>query len=270
MITGINVVRDCIRTGYPWVEAILSAYPLCDEYFVNDGGSTDGTLETLYKLKKHYPRIQVFTIPDEDNIRWDSVSNQINTMIQHAQGRIIFLGNADELIHEKDIPYIRERLRTMTEDVLRFDRREPKHDWSGLGKAVYHPARIAANYANVRQNWNRYGGDEFLYDHGWPDPDRRNRLGVTLYHLYNMFPENRVEKLRNDAEYLAPGDKHRVKIYEVMKDSKPVYKSPSKIWGGLPALARGLPFMARYKVRESLFHRRWVEQITGLDYSEVK
>lgn len=267
MITGINVVRDCITTGYPFIEAILSAYPLCDEYLVNDGGSTDGTLEALYKLRQVYPKLKIYNIPDEDNIRWDSVSNQINTMIQDARGEWIFLGNADELIHEDTVKQIYTQVTQTDKRVLRFNRRETKPDWSGLSESTYHPARLAQNTKNIRQDWNRYGGDEFLYDDGWPDPARYNKMNVTLYHFYNVFPMNKLEKLRNDAEYLAPGDKHRVKIYETLKHSTPAYRSPSKVWGGFPALSRGFPYMEKYMIRESLFHRRWVEDVTGLDYS---
>lgn len=267
MITGINVVRNCIETGYPWVESILSAYPLCDEYYVNDGGSTDGTLETLYKLKETYPRIQIFNISDEENVRWDSVSNQINTMIEDANGDTIFLGNADELIHENDIHYIKEYINETKHRILRFDRREIRSDWSNLSKEVYHPARIAKNIKGIRQDWNNYGGDEFLYDDGWPDPNREWRMGVVLYHLYNMFPLNRVAKLRNDAEYLAPGDETRVSQYQRMKDAKLTHVTPKNIYGGLPALARGLPYMGKYYVRECLFDEKWVEGVTGLHYS---
>jgi len=268
VITGINVVRNCIENGYPFVEAILSAYPMCSEYLVNDGGSTDGTLEELETLAETYSRIKIFRIPDRPNIRWDSVSNQINYMIKQAKGDIIFLGNADELVHEKDLLNVKEKALSIVTDVLRFDRREVKQDWTRLSKEVYHPARIAANYANVRQDWNAYGGDEFLYSHGWPDPERKNRLNIILYHLYNMFPENRLNKLRNDAEYLAPGDRHRVKVYEVYRGSSPKpFKPPKEIYGGLPALARGLPFMDRYCVRECLYDMGWVKQVTGLSYS---
>lgn len=241
---------------------------MCSEYLVNDGGSIDGTIEALEALAEIYSRIKIFHIPDRLNIRWDSVSSQINYMIRRAHGGVIFLGNADELIHEKDLLNVKEHALHMMDDVLRFDRREIKHDWSGLGKEVYHPARIAANYANIRQDWNAYGGDEFLYDHGWPDPNRKNRLNVTLYHLYNMFPANRLNKLRNDAEHLAPGDRYRVKIYETYNDSsiKP-FKHPQTVYEELPALAKGLPFMDRYYVRECLYDVDWIEQVTNLSYS---
>ena len=264
MITGINIVRNCIQTGYPFIEAILSVYPLCEEYLVNDGGSTDGTLEALLNLVKVYPKLRVLQIPDGDNIRWDSVSNQINHMIGEAQGDTIFLGNADELIHENDVGPIRYFISRREERVLRFDRMEVKQDWSGFGKDVYHPARIARNIKGIRQNWNSYGGDEFLYDDGWSDPERNNRLDLPLYHLYNMFPENRIEKLRNDAEYLAPGDKQRVRTYEKLKHSQPVYRKPENVWSELPALSRGLAYMSKYEVRECLYDKLWVNSVTDL------
>ena len=267
MITGINILRNCTTNGYPWVESILSAYPMCGEYLVNDGGSTDDTIDKLYELSEVYTGIRVFRIPDTENIRWDSVSNQINRLIQLADGDTLFLGNADELIHEKDLMNVKRLAEGVTLRVLRFDRREIKHDWSNLSESVYHPARIAKNVKGIYQDWNSYGGDEFLYDDGWPDPYREWRMGVILYHLYNMFPENYVAKLRNDAEYLAPGDKSRVENYNHMKGTVVQYVKPRRVYGGLPALARGLPYMSKYMVRECLFDKEWVESVTGLDYS---
>lgn len=272
MITGINIVRNCIETGYPFVEAILSAYPMCGEYFVNDGGSTDGTLEVLEDLQKIYPRLQIFQIPDGDNVRWDSVSDQINKMIQSASGEVIFLGNADELVHENDFWAVKEEALSMVTDVLRFDRKEVKHDWTGLGQDVYHPARLTCNVDGLFQNWNHYGGDEFLQKVGdsnvWFDKDRHSRMDILLWHLYNMFPDNRLAKLKNDAEYLAPGDEVRVAHYERAKGSDPLpWIPPVNICKDLPALAKGLPYMEKYHVRECLFNRDWVEKVTGLSYS---
>lgn len=274
MITGINIVRNCIQTGYPFIEAILSAYPMCGEYLVNDGGSTDGTLEALITLSHVYPHLRVLQIPDGDNIRWDSVSDQINQMISESQGDILFLGNADELIHERDLPRVTKFLEiTPWLPVYRFDRKEIKQDWSGFGEDVYHPARLTHNVEGLYQDWNSYGGDEFMQRHPegrkWFDPNRRMKMCIDLHHLYNMFPENRVEKLRNDAEYLAPGDKQRVRTYEKLKDSAPQYMKPKQVWGGLPALARGLPYMGKYHIRECLYDVDWVEKVTGLNYGEV-
>jgi len=269
MITGINIVRNCIDTGYPFVESILSAYPMCDEYIVNDGGSTDGTLEVLHEMQTIYPNLTVLEIPDTENIRWDSVSNQINHMIKKAKGDWIFLANADELIHERDAMKIRHFLLSTEYPIARFDRKEIKHNWSKLTSDNYFPTRAARNVDGLRQDWNSYGGDEFLVNGGWIDPQRTLKTRFIIYHFYNMFPLNKLRKLKNDAEYLAPGDKRRVKIYEDFKKGKPIYIKPTDIYVDLPALSKGLPYMEEYYVRKCLLDKKWVEIVTGLNYSST-
>ena len=44
-IAGICPLWNALSAQYPFVEAILTTLPVVDRMFVNDGGSTDGTLE---------------------------------------------------------------------------------------------------------------------------------------------------------------------------------------------------------------------------------
>jgi glycosyltransferase involved in cell wall biosynthesis len=264
LITGINIVRNCIENGYPFIESVLSTLPLCDEYLINDGGSTDGTLEALLRLSKNHPKLRILTISDTPSVRWDCVSNQINIMIKKAGGKWLFLGNADELLHERDVPLMRNMILHNRYRILRFDRYEISDNWGKLSTDVYHPARVALNDKGVRQDWNAYGGDEFLYDDGWYDPHRMIRSGCLIYHLYNIFPENRINKLKNDAEWLSPGDKQRVKMYQGAVAGN--YTPPKNVYPGLPALAKGLAGMPKYQIREELFDKEWLKEKTGLDY----
>jgi len=45
-ITCFMIVRNALNQGYPFLEAIAQALPVCDEMLIGDGGSTDGTLQT--------------------------------------------------------------------------------------------------------------------------------------------------------------------------------------------------------------------------------
>ena len=53
------IVKDALKQGYPFVEAIASALPICDEFLVSDGYSTDGTYEALQKISKANPKVKI-------------------------------------------------------------------------------------------------------------------------------------------------------------------------------------------------------------------
>ncbi len=269
MITGINTIRNGVRNGYPFIESILSMLPLVDEYFINDGGSDDGTTQHLMRLAAAYPKVKVFNIIDKPSVRWDCVSDVLNGFIKKARGDWIFLGNADELIHERDIPEIASFIEKTDWPIVRYQRKEVVKNWTKIGAEVYHPARTARLVPGLYQNWNSYGGDEFLTPEGWIDPDRTLQSPYVIYHLYSVFPHNMVNKRRNDAEWLAPGDAWRVSIYDRIKGGQygeyaPPH--PDNVCPDLPALARGLVTMGSYEVREELFDKEWVETLTGLKY----
>lgn len=268
-ITAINMIRNGIENGYPFIESILSTLPLIDEYLMNDGGSTDGTLEVLLRLQETFPKIKIHQIPDKPMVRWDCISDVINTFIKRAQGDWIFLGNADELLHERDIYPLRSLIEGTDWPIIRFQRREVSQNWSKLSDEVYYPARVARKVRGLYQNWNSYGGDEFLTPNEWIDPDRTLQSDIIIYHLYAVFPLNMVNKRKNDAEWLAPGAKGRVAIYERMRNNKfGVYypPKPEDVYPDLPALARGLVTMGAYEVREELFDVGWLQEKTGLSY----
>lgn len=252
-ISAILSVRNSIENGYPFVESILSVLSIVDEYLINDGGSTDGTLEVLHRLAEEHPKIRLFHMKDRQSERWDAICEQYLKMYSQAKGDWLFEGQADELIHERDSPKIKRFIETTKWPIIRFHRREVVNNWSQLSQDIYHPARIARNVPRLYQDWNKYGGDEFLMKPlYWIDPDRHHKSPFTLYHLYNMFPGNEYNKKRNDAQWLAPGDVSRVSNFGNTTSSY-IYRKPESVYWNLPKLAVGLVGMEFYRVREELF-----------------
>jgi glycosyltransferase involved in cell wall biosynthesis len=106
-ISCFMIVRNTLSQGYPFVEAIAQALPVCDEMIVGDGGSTDRTLEILKKLEQLNPKIRVYIDPwpgkgFAHDLRWAT-----NRMMQKCRGEYILYIQANEIIHEKSWDYLR-------------------------------------------------------------------------------------------------------------------------------------------------------------------
>jgi len=46
-ITCFMIVRNALNQGYPFLEAIAQALPVCDEMLIGDGGSTEWNTTNL-------------------------------------------------------------------------------------------------------------------------------------------------------------------------------------------------------------------------------
>jgi len=100
-ISGILSIKDGIYRGYPFLEAILSAIPICDEFLVNEAKSQDETLYYLKKLKKVFPKIKIYQIPWHEGDYWEALDESINFLISKANGDWIFEVQGDELWFRK-------------------------------------------------------------------------------------------------------------------------------------------------------------------------
>jgi len=270
-LSAVISYRDCIRTGYPFLESILSVLPIVDEYLINDGGSIDGTLEATKRLVEMYPdKIILFQIKDYPSDHWQCVSEQYNKLLNDATGDWIFMGNADELMHEDDARKFRAKLEASPIDILvyRHLRREVSNWWSEMGSYDYYPARTVRNIEGVFQSWASHGGDEFLVpEWRWlrEPPECQTLDGYMMWHYYMMFPENIFEKRKHDSEEVATGDKERMIQYEWWKENKDKIKPPE--WYGKktvpdqPRSMQGLVGALRYYVREEMFDRKWIQEI---------
>jgi len=88
--------------------SIRSAMDLCDEVWINEGGSDDGTLFLLAALQEEYGnRLQVFTREWSHTRRmW---TDERNFLIDNTpDDAYILCIDADEVLHENDIPKIKQ------------------------------------------------------------------------------------------------------------------------------------------------------------------
>jgi glycosyltransferase involved in cell wall biosynthesis len=219
-ISGFMAIRNGLRLGYPFVEAIAAALPAVDELVVLDGYSEDGTFEVLERLRRRDPRIRL------DRYRWDvrsvngsAVRNAINAARDRASGAYILQVDANEVIPVEDVPRLRELarrypakelfglpyqqflgcLRFNEEFRYRFARNLPTirslYDGWTLGYRLrggdlLRPAELRrlANRAAVRVAQDRIARDL---------PEQLVYLPKPVFRYYGLFPEPFFEKMRS-------------------------------------------------------------------------
>jgi len=187
-ISGFTFVRNAVKFDYPVVEAISSILPLCDEFIVCLGNSDDGTEELL----KSIPSDKIKIVPSvwDDRLReggrvlatetdkaFDAVS---------ADSHWAFYIQADEVVHEKYLPIIKQAMERYKEDknvdclVFKYLHFYGNYNYVGNARNWYRrEIRIIKNDKTIRsyrdaqgfrKNEKKISGkllDAYIYHYGW-------------------------------------------------------------------------------------------------------
>ena len=114
-IAGVLSLKNAISQGYPFLESIYSFLSFGDELFIEDGESSDGTLEILEEISKN-KKIKLFS-----GYKWLSVSKKghairdaynhvlkkVKDYYQNKQGVYLMQVQANEIIPEENYRYIK-------------------------------------------------------------------------------------------------------------------------------------------------------------------
>jgi glycosyltransferase involved in cell wall biosynthesis len=114
-IRGFSFIRNGNFLGYPFVPAIRSLLPLCDEIIVNVPRSTDGTLEAVKSIGD--PKIRIIQSDWDDNEKvGDPVMRRHTDLaLEQCRGDWCVYIQGDEVLHEETIPAMRS---TMERELL--------------------------------------------------------------------------------------------------------------------------------------------------------
>jgi glycosyltransferase involved in cell wall biosynthesis len=116
-ISGFTFIRNGIALGYPFVPAIRSLLPLCDEIIVNVPRSTDDTLAAVKAIGD--PKIKILETEWDENARTGGLvlSHHTNLALERCTGDWCVYIQGDEVLHEDTIPAMR---RTMERELDNF------------------------------------------------------------------------------------------------------------------------------------------------------
>ena len=138
-VSACTFIRNGQILGYPFVESIQSVLPIVDEFVIVVGQGDDDTLSVLQNLNE--PKIRLIETVWNDHMRVKGyVYGQQKMIAQFAcTGDWIFYLEADEVVHENDLPTIRasmqqylhdERVEALIFDYLHFYGNANTYLWS--------------------------------------------------------------------------------------------------------------------------------------------
>jgi hypothetical protein len=115
-VSGFTVIRNGILMGYPVLQSIRSLLPLVDEFVVGVGQSDDATKDMILSIGD--PKIRIFdSFWDPAKTRGGLVlSEKTNEALALCKYDWCFYLQADEVVHEMDLPVIWRAMETNLKD----------------------------------------------------------------------------------------------------------------------------------------------------------
>lgn len=110
-VAGFTIIRNAVKCDYPVVESITSVLPLCDEFIVAVGDSEDDTLGLIRSIRSDKIKI-IETSWEKKSDNAHTFAQQTNIAFQtvSADADWAFYIQADEALHEKYIPVVKESM----------------------------------------------------------------------------------------------------------------------------------------------------------------
>ncbi len=227
MISGFMITKNVLRQGYPFVEAIASALPICDEFLISDGFSSDGSYEILQKMAASNPKIKIFQDPWPVKKNSTLLSDITNTLRPRCRYKYILYMQANEIIHEqsqqyiKTIPIIFPKVETFSFPFLQLLDRYKIAEGFRLRLAKNSPDIVAKGDAWTLGTSNEFNRKKILrslirprrfyyylakgveYVHANPGYDYLSRSMYTpnpIFRYWALSPQNFLEKCRSHSE----------------------------------------------------------------------
>jgi len=118
-ISGFTFIRNGVTLGYPFIPAIRSLLPLCDEVIVNVPRSTDETLAAVRAIGD--PKIRIIESEWDESLRTRglAMSHHTNLALRACTGDWCVYIQGDEVLHEDSLGAMRAAMeRDLNEDAV--------------------------------------------------------------------------------------------------------------------------------------------------------
>ncbi len=229
MISGFMILKDVLKQGYPFVEAIASALPICDEFLISEGYSTDGTYETLKKISSINSKVKIYRNKWPDKKDPTVLADVTNDVRSKCKFDYIFSIQANEIVHEQCAPTIKalsnihpqvqtfslpflqfvNMFKVNDEFRLRFSKNQPQiiaieDAWAlGASKAFLRTKKLKSIANPRRLSAYLDKGISLVYANQCYDHfSRATYLPKPIFRYWSLFPKNFLEKCQRHADLM--------------------------------------------------------------------
>jgi hypothetical protein len=190
-VSGFTFLRNGQKLGYPFVASIRSVLPIVDEFVIALGPCEDGTEKLVRDIGD--PKIRIIPTQWNERIQPDySVKGfvygqQKSIALFNCTGDWAFYLEADEVVHENDLPKIRAALEKYLNDerveALAFDY---LHFYGNKNTIAWSPGWYRSEVRIIRNTIPAWSSEALFFNvltaHKKSRYPRAAHTGATIYH----------------------------------------------------------------------------------------
>ncbi len=283
-VSGFTFVRNAVQYDYPIVEAISSVLPLCDEFVVALGNSTDTTRDLLLSIQS--PKIKIIDTVWNDELRegGQTFAIETNKAFDHISPDAdwAFYIQGDEVVHERFHDTIVSAMHQYKDDLnvdgllfnylhfygsydyvgdaYRWYRREVRIIRNNKAISSYKDAQGFRKKPDIKLNVKLI--DAYIYHYGWVrDPRAMQGKQRSFNHFY--FDDEWIEKYVGNADKF---DYEGIDALKLFEGTHPLVMQPrikAMNWKFDHDISKNNP---KFKDRV----KRLVERLTGWRIGEFR
>jgi len=219
-VTGFTFIRNAVTFDYPIVESITSILPICDEFIVAVGNSSDNTMQLIASIKSDKIRI-IETVWDETAFEGGRVlameTDKAFAAISADTDWCFYL-QGDEVVHEQYLSTIVDGMKRWKDDtsidglLFKYLHFYGSYDYVGASSRWYrNEIRIIRNNVSIYSYRDAQGFrkgdnqklkvkelDAYIYHYGWvkePKTMQEKHLSSIRFYRSDSWIEENVVKV---------------------------------------------------------------------------
>lgn len=221
-VSGFTFLRNGQKLGYPFVESIRSVLPLVDEFVIALGPCGDDTEKMLREIGD--PKIRIIHTQWNERIRNDYgikgfvYGQQKSIALFNCTGDWAFYVEADEVIHENDLPKIRTAMEKHLDDphveALAFDF---LHFYGNANTYAWSPRWYRSEVRIIRNTIPAWSSESLFFNvieaHKKSRYPRAAHTGATVYHYGWVRSEAAAGLKKSEVKKFGHDQPHAPKKY---------------------------------------------------------